>query len=264
MKLILLFLVFCFTFLNINGQVLNVDREIEDDTTFKRIGASVNFSFSNDKQRRNLIDFANTSEVDLFLKNKFLFIFLSHNEITLNGLQMLENNGFFQLRFRDNDTKKIAPDFFTQYQWNGVLGMEHRALFGVNARFRWLENEDSDLYTSIGSFYEYEKWNPFLESYAFQTDSVNVVERNLIRINLSAKFALKIAKNIDFAGITYLQFPLNHEFLRPRWFFDSTLNFKVNKFIGFNIHYNHNFDNYRPLPIDAFYYAVSVGILLKI
>ncbi len=247
----------------IHAQVLNIDREIENDSTFKRIRASFQFNFSNDKQRRNLLDFSNTSEINYFLKNNYLFVFLSHTETAFNGLQVLENNGFFQLRYRDNDSRHVAPDFFTQYQWNGVQGMEHRALVGTNARFRWLEKKKSDLYTSIGVFYEYERWNPFLNSYAFAIDSIGIINRNIFRLNTSVKFALKLGKNIDFVGITYAQFPLNQFFLKPRWFLDSNLNFTVNKHLGFVIHYDHTLDTYRPLPIDDYYYSVSIGINLK-
>ena len=51
-----------------SSQVLNVDREIEVDTVFKRARASFNFNFANDKQKKNLIDFSNASELDYFLK----------------------------------------------------------------------------------------------------------------------------------------------------------------------------------------------------
>ena len=259
-----LFLFFFIGFISLShAQVLNIDREIETDTTFRRVRATFSFNFSNDKQRRSLIDFTNSSEVDYFLKNKYLFILLSQTEVSFNGKQTLENNGFFQLRFRDNDSRKIAPDFFTQYQWNGVQGMEHRALLGCNARMRWLEKKQSDLYTSLGLFYEMEKWNPFLNSYAFQKDSLVIVNRNMFRLNTSAKFAFKIAKNIDFAGTTFVQFPLNSHFITPRWFFDSNLYFTVNKHLGFTIHYDHNFDTYRPLPIDNYYYSITTGIQLK-
>lgn len=259
-----LFLLFFIGFTTLSQtQVLNIDREIETDTTFRRVRATFSFNFSNDKQRRSLIDFTNSSEVDYFLKNNYLFILLSHTEVSFNGKQTLENNGFFQLRFRDNDSRKIAPDLFTQYQWNGVQGMERRALMGANARMRWLEKKQSDLYTSIGIFYESEKWSPFLSSYAFQKDSLGIVNRNMFRLNTSAKFAFKIAKNIDFAGTTFVQFPLNSNFITPRWFLDSNLYFTVNKHLGFTIHYDHNFDTYRPLPVDNYYYSLTTGIQLK-
>lgn len=246
------------------SQVLNIDREIETDTTFHRVRANFNFTFSNDKQKKNLVDFTNVSEVDYFLKNNYLFVFLSKTELAFNGLTALENNGFFQLRFRDNDLRKIAPDAFVQYQWNGVQGMERRALLGVNARMRWLEKRKSDLYTGVGVFYESEKWNPFLGSYAFNSSGLSIVNRNLFRLNLAAKFAFKIAKNIDFAGATFVQFPINTHFTTPRWFFDSNLFFTVNKHLEFTIHYDHNLDTYRPLPIDTYYYSISTGINIKL
>jgi hypothetical protein len=263
MKKIYSFLIILLSVPSIYSQVLNVDRAIKSDTTFHRIKCSFNFNFSNDKQKRNLLDFTNVSEVDVFLKNNYSFIFLTKSELAFNGLTVLENNGFFQLRFRDNDTRTIAPDVFSQYQWNGVQGMERRALLGLNARINWMEKKKSDLYTGIGCFYEAEKWNPFLSSYAFTKDSLDIVYRNIFRLNLTAKFALKLTKHIDFAGTTYVQFPLNNYFTSPRWFFDSNLFFNVNKHLAFTLHYDHNYDAYRPLPIDDYYYSLTTGINVK-
>jgi hypothetical protein len=58
----------------------------------------------------------------------------------------------------------------------------------------------------------------------------------MFRLNIMAKFPLKINKDIDFGGISYLQSPLNSNFNKNRWFFDSNLNFNVNKHILFNLH----------------------------
>lgn len=244
-------------------QVLNIDRENGQDTLKKKFRGSINFSFSSDKQRRNVLDFANTSELALLVKKDRIFVLLSQSEFIFNGPTVIENNGFFQLRFRDNDTRKVYPDFYAQYQWNGVQGMERRALGGVNARFRFLEKKKSDLYASIGLFYESEKWNPSLSAFSFNQDSLQVVYRDLIRLNCAAKFALKIAKGVDLSGSTFVQFPLNENYLQPRWYFDSNLNFEVNRFLSFLIHYDHNLDYYRPLPIDSYYYTLSLGMQLR-
>ena len=249
---------------NIKGQVLNIDRENGQDSVAKRFKCAVNFSFSSDKQKQDLIDFSNTTELDIFTKKDQVFILLGQGEFSFNGTTVLENNGYVQVRFRDNDKRKIYPDIFGQYQWNGIQGMENRSLGGINIRVRFLEKKTSDLYTSLGLFYESEKWNPFLTGYGFPADSLQIFYRNLVRLNLSAKFALKIAKGIDFSGSTFLQSPLNSHFNQPRWFFDSNLNFEVSKHIGFIIHYDHNIDTYRPLPIDTYFYNLSVGLQLKV
>ena len=258
------YLMMIFIVSNVNSQVLNIDREDGNDSIKKKVKCSSSFFFSSDKQKNDLIDFTNTTEIDYFLKKERVIIFLEQVEMSFAGKKALENNGYFQTRFRDNDTRKIYPDYFAQYQWNGIQGMEHRGLGGVNLRLRWMEKTKSDLYTSIGVFYESEKWNPFLTEFSFPSDSLQIVNRNLIRLNTSAKFAIKLSENIDFAGSTFLQFPFNSYFKNPRWFIDVNLNFTINKYLSFMIHYDHNFDSYRPLPISKYFYNLNTGLQIKI
>ena len=252
-------------YFSVNSQVLNIDREGSEDTIPKKIKAFFGFSFSSDKQKKNLLDFNNTSEINYFFSKNYVGLFLAKTDLALNGKTINENNGYFQFRIRDNDKRKVAPDVFIQYQWNGILGLNDRSLGGLNARFKFLENRKSDLYIGLGAFYEVENWNPFISAYAYSNSNVqSKVHREMFRLNMMAKFALKISKNIDFAGISYLQSPLNSNFSKPRWFFDSNLNLIVNKHISFNIHYDHNLDLYRALPIENYYYSLTTGIQINL
>lgn len=255
---------FVFISLWAHAQVLNVDRENGQDSTKKQFLASFAGSFSSDKQKNKFVEFSNSTELDYILKNHYFFVLLNQTDIAFNGKNAIENNGFIQLRFRDNDTRFIAPDAYAQFQWNGIWGLESRSLAGLNARINCLEKKKSDLYFSIGAFYEMERWNPQLSSYAFKTDNLSFVYREMLRLNTVTKFAFKIGKKIDFAGISYIQFPLNNNFLKPRWVFDSNLYFEFSKNLNFLIHYDFNYDDYRPLPIDPFYYSLNFGVQFKI
>jgi len=250
--------------LKYNAQILNIDRENGQDSVKKMFKAAFTANFSSDKQKNNLIQFANISEFEWFLKNNYFLLFLNNSDFAFNGLKILENNGFVQIRCRDNDTRVIAPDFFFQYQWNGIWGMERRVLGGMNLRINCMEKRKSDLYLSTGVFYENELWNPFLSSFAYSGDSLKKLTRELIRLNIVAKFALKLGSKIDFAGVSYVQFPMNNSFLKPRWTIDSNLFFDISKNVNFVIHYSHNYDEYRPLPIDNYYYELNFGIMVKI
>jgi hypothetical protein len=247
----------------VHAQVLNVDRENGQDSTKKRFLASFTCGFSSDKQKNKFIEFSNSGELDYFLKNNYFFVLLNQTDIAFNGITTIENNGFVQLRFRDNDTRRVAPDFYTQFQWNGVWGLANRSLAGVNARFNFLEKRKSDLYFSIGGFYEIEHWNAKLAAYSYKIDGINSVYREMFRLNTTTKFALKIGPKIDFAGISYLQFPLNSNFSKPRWLFDSNLFFEFSRRVNFLLHYDFNYDSFRPLPIDKFYYSLNFGIQFK-
>jgi len=250
----------------IQGQLLNIDRENGQDSTIRKIAFSYNVSFTSDKQSQNLLDLSNQIELDFFLKKDKIAIFLGNMDASFNGKVILENNGDFQLRIRDNDKRKVAPDYYCKYQWNGVLGIQNRALAGCNARFRFWEEKKNDLYGSVGVFYELEKWNPNLSSYGFSIDSSIEVIRKIPRLNLSSKTAIQLKQGIDFSASTFVQFPMNDQFqhfLNPRWFFDMNLFFEINSHIAMNLHYDHNFDTYRPLPIDNYYYNLNVGFQLK-
>jgi hypothetical protein len=248
------------------GQILNVDRENGQDSIARTQLFSWNVNFSSDKQKKNLLEFTNMAEYDRFFKNQQVLIALVHTDASFNGKSILENNGYFQMRLRNNDKKRVAPDYFIQYQWNGIWGLQNRALAGCNARFKFWDDKTDDLYMSIGAFYEYEKWNPNLSSYAFEGKNTEIVYRQIPRLNFSVKTAVQIIKGIDLSAITFLQFPMNEafrHFTQPRWFLDLNLNFDINKHLAMVLHYDQNLDYYRPLPIGVYFYNLNLGFQLK-
>ncbi|MFM6947017.1 MAG: DUF481 domain-containing protein [Flavobacteriales bacterium] len=262
--------VFCFFHLFISNccsQILFLDRENASDTLHRKFTGLIDLTITADKQRKDIIELTQQSEFDWKVKKSNVVILLTHTDFVFNGPVVLENNGYFQIRFRDNDTKKVAPDYFLQYQWNGITGLQNRAIAGLNARFRFWDDRKDDFYSSAGLFYEYEKWNPFLINYAFGGSSLQMTERNLLRLNLSLKTAFQLHNGIDFSFITYLQSPLNaglKNIFAARWSVDSQINFQLNKHLFFNIKYNHNLDYFRPLPIDVFFYSFTLGCRLLV
>jgi len=264
-QLLTLFFVTCLV--GIQAQVLNVDRVQNNDTVFKHNKLSLNFGFNMDKQRHNLVQFAAQIENDFFLKKqRTVWILLANTDASFNGKNILENNGYFQTRYRDNDTRRYYPDFYLQYQWNAVWGLQRRALGGCNLRFRFWENRKDDLYASIGAFYEYEKWNPSLSGFGFIKDSLNNVERYVPRLNSSLKTSIKFHDAIDLAASSFVQFPMNQKFknfINPRWILDVRVSFHVTKHFTVQVQYDHSYDGYRPLPIQDYYYNFNIGFLIN-
>ena len=151
-KYLLLLHIFVFYLLssNIYSQVLNIDREGVENEIKKKWISSADLSLSSDKNKLNLLDIASKIEIANFLKNNYMFIGMLNYNITMNGNEVIQNEGYAQIRFRDNDKRKISNESFLQYQWNGTLGMEYRKLIGSNVRFKILEKSDIDLYTGTG------------------------------------------------------------------------------------------------------------------
>jgi hypothetical protein len=242
------------------AQVLVIDREFSVDSLSKNYILSGTFSFNSDKQKNNMTEFNSNFEYDRIFSNNYVFISSIKNDLTSNGANFIQNEGSTQLLYRDNDKRKFSPEIFLQYQWNGAWGMENRFLQGVNLRERWLEKSGFDFITATGIFREVERWNwNGVSENLIPTDAA-VIEKDLFRFNTYIKSGIQIAKNIDFSAITFLQFPLNEDFVKPRWFWDCNLNFYMSRNLNFQIHYDHMYDTNRVVPISNYYYSISTGI----
>jgi len=248
---------------NINSQILNVDREGVENEIKKNWISSADLSLSSDKNKLNLLDIASKIEIANFLKNNYMFVGMVNYNLTMNGNEVIQNEGYIQIRFRDNDKRKISNESFLQYQWNGTLGMEHRKLIGSNIRFKIIENSDLDLYTGTGVFYEMEQWNFGGVNDIDTSLFPGTVSRNVFRLNHYWKGAYKINDNIDISGVSYFQLPINSDMANLRWFFDFNTNIKMTKNLSFVIHYDGTYDNYRLVPIANYYYSLNFGIQLK-
>ena len=119
---------------SIGAQILNIDREVGADTAIKSWSASITSSFSSDKLKGNLIDFSNRTEFDKRLKNNYVIIGQLNTDLTFLEKDIIQNEGYFQLRYRDFDKRKLSLESYLQYQWNGSLGMAYRKVIGSNAR----------------------------------------------------------------------------------------------------------------------------------
>lgn len=242
------------------GQVLVIDREAITDTLKKNYILSGTFSFNSDKQKKNVTDFNSNFEYDRLFKNHYVFISSIKSALTSSGGDLIQNEGVIQLRYQDNDFRKFSPELFMQYQWNGAWGMEDRRLQGINIRERWIEKDGFDLITAIGVFREQETWNWKGVSDKLVPVNANIIKKDIFRFNTYIKSAFQISKNIDFSAISYVQFPLSDDFMKPRWFLDGNLNFNFSKHVNFQIHYDHMFDSNRVVPISEYYYSVSTGV----
>ena len=244
-------------------QILNIDRVTSADSIPKKWVSVVNFSFSSDKLKKDLLDVSSKIEINRFFHNDYVLVGSFHNDVTLNGNDVLQNEGYTQLRYRDNDKHEWSNESYVQYQWNGALGMENRKVIGSNIRKKVIEKKEIDLYTGLGIFYEAEQWNWSGVENVDLTVHPYPLNRSLLRLNHYWKCAYKINENIDVSAVSYFQLPLNAEILNLRWYIDLDTNIKMTKNASFVIHYDHTYDDYRLVPISKYYYSLNFGIQLK-
>jgi hypothetical protein len=189
-----------------------------------------------------------------------MLLALFRNDAVFSGGQTIQNEGIAHIRYRDMDTRKLSPEYFIQYQWNGAWGMEYRNIAGANMRIRWLDISGLDVYTGHGFFGEQERWN----WRGVKPENLPVVQadqtRSMLRFNNYLKLSARISKNADLTTVSYWQFPIEGRFFQNRCFFESNLTVKAVDHFSILIHWDHIRDKNRLVPIEKFYYSVSTGI----
>jgi hypothetical protein len=246
----------------VQAQIMNIDRSLPLDSSGKNTRFVTSLAFSSDKNKGNLIELNINAELDRYFKNNYVLLALVKADATFINKESLQNDGFLHFRYRDNDTRKLSAEAFVQYQWNGAWGMEYRILGGGNLRYKLVEKPHNDLYTGLGIFQEWERWNWS----GVKDQPINITEkvnRQSLRLNNYWKYSGKINDHIDVSVVNFLQFPFNDQFLQPRWFIDANMYVKTGKHFSFVFHWDHILDTNPAVPIDHFFYSFSTGIQIN-
>jgi len=248
-----------------NAQIINIDRELNSDSILKNWQFQVAASYSSDKQQNNINDLNTSFEVTRFLANKYAIIAAAQVNSTISGRTTIQNEGFLHLRYRDVDSRKLSPEYYMQYQWNGAWGMQSRALYGANLRYKILDRTGFDLFTGIGLFQQYEVWNwNGVNDIALYPNHPDLITDNKLRVNNYLKLAKKIARNLDFAITSIQQFNAISIANNPhfRWYLIGQVNYDINKNFKLSFNWDHVYDFKPLLPINKFYYGYSTTLNL--
>ncbi len=256
-------LVFIFS-IQSKAQILNIDRVVNDSMPknwYALIAASASF----DKQKNDLIDVSLYSESVVKLKNAYGIVYVGQYDGTLSEYNFVKDEGYFQARLRDLDTRIKSLEFFIQYQWNGIWGMENRKLVGGNFRRRLFTNKNADGYLGLGTFYQSERWNYTGVEHIENTDLLKQNQYNDgFRSNIYLKIAKKIFKNCDLVVQNTIQSNLIGISQKPdiRWSAQAALTYDINKNFQLKYIYDHMYNQAPVVPINKFYYSYKFSVNL--
>jgi hypothetical protein len=262
-KFLLLFTVLKAT--EVQAQILNVDREILDSMPKNWYGL-ISGSLSQDKQKLDIRDINLYTESVIKQKNGTGITYVGQFDATISGKQILQNEGYFQLKHRDLDKRKNSLEYFLQYQWNGAWGMQSRALAGLNLRKRLFEEKGYDLYLGVGGFAQKEIWNynGVADATKIPLNPRNIVDQQL-RLNTYLKGAIKLSSKCDLVCQTYVQSNALSLIDNPkiRWYLSSEIvyNLTENWMLGFN--FDHTYNQNNPVPIGKYYYGYLINLSFK-
>jgi len=254
MKKISLFILILYFNNPLSAQILNADRfggQLDSTTSFK---ALFDIGFSLQKQVDLLFSLDGKLDLSYFHKST-LFVLVGNFKLFRSGSTNLLNGGFAHARVRVLKKNWIHPEFFGQYQLDGILGMETRILGGGNLRFILTEDKKTHLHFGLGAMYEFERWNYSAIPSTFTITDDTPVLNHYIKLNCYLSYTQKIKDIADFQITAYFQARPDRFVLYPRISFNGKMTFKFTKNIHFAIVYNVYYDALPPVPIAPLYFS---------
>ncbi len=247
---------------SLKSQILNADGFGTVVDSANRWKGHVDFGMQLNKQTSLIVSFDTRADLSHWWRGNVMML-AGRFMLFRTGSQNLVNGGYGHYRFRVQKHWRLHPEFFTQYQLDGIRGMEERILGGVNLRWRIFEKEKLSLFVVLGAMYENERWN-----YSGVPDTVFIaddtpIRNHLIKLNSHITYKHQLNELADIYVVGYVQAQPNEQILSPRLSADFRLNFNLNKNISFSVRYTLNYDAAPVVPINKLYYLMINKLVFR-
>jgi putative salt-induced outer membrane protein YdiY len=219
-------------------------------------GDSLSFSFQLDYSgtQGNVV----TDQLDLapsFVKigKKHDFkLFGAYSILTTDQNNVL-NGAFGHLRHNYKITERLKTFEFYQRQFNEVLLLTTREVYGGGLRYSII-NQDS-LLLDFGGGLMYE--NEYLNKETLLTDEIS--ETHFIRATIIFSFQVQLKKGIQINNVVYYQ-PHLADISDFRLLNDFHLMININEYLNFNSSFTLRFDSKPPSILSDFDSSINVGL----
>ncbi len=252
------FIIAQFCIINSNAQVLNTDKTSALDSN-KKIQSQISLAIATDQQKKSLVDLYYAGDFTFVGKENATTLYTKVDKVS-NGGVSIQDLGTFQLKNNRKISNKFYVESFVQYQWDGGLGLESRALIGMNLVHYLKNTQKEDFFFGGGIFLEKEKWN------FSQVNDLSLVNNAPIlilhpKLNLTAKYSI-INPNNNFELIirAFNQSGWNNKLLTNRTSVFTTLQFPISKKFTTSFNIDFLYDTAPIVPIDHFHYNYAQSL----
>jgi hypothetical protein len=226
------------------GQVINIESKRFLKDTNGLVG-NIGANFSINQNTKQVISLGLNSHIQYHF-NKHRILAISDLSFIKAGDNDFVNSGFQHLRYNYKLANRITWEAFVQAQYNKVLLLDRRYLYGTGPRFKILKEKNIRVYAASLYMYEYQSQN---------NDSLHRFNNRI-----SAYITLSINFNkVEFASTTFYQ-PNFANFNDYRIATDNNFDLEINNHLSFRVGFNLLYDTRQPFRIPATTYILKNGL----
>jgi hypothetical protein len=249
----------------LQAQILDFDRRAWTTTTETQQPLTLLSGFSlNLDQEQELVSNLK-GDVDLsYLFADHLVALIYTQAWSASGEDIIKNAGYAHLRFRLNRMADLQPEFFVQYQWNGVRGMLNRQLLGSNIRLHSRPGGRSDLFLALGLMMENERWDyRAVAADDLPVDQSEVLVRAPV-INSYIKWIRGMGDHSDLTFVSYFQYRIDDRWHTFRISPVVKFNTEITKTLGVNLQASLAHDENPIVPVRTTHFETTVGVTFSL
>ena len=237
-----------FLFGNIKAQVINIENKRFLNDSNGWVGVT-DFAFNILQNTQQVVSFSNNFRIQ-YQKNRSRIIFLNDINFIKAGTTNFVNAGYQHIRYNYKFNKHLTLEAFTQTQYNPILRLNFRYLFGLGPRVKIVKTPHVKIYIASLYMFEYDD---------ISNESEKIYEH---RISSYITFSLNLFKNVDVSSTTFYQ--PNLGFINDyRIANDTGLEIIINKHLNYKTSFNLLYDTKQPSGIPNLVYALRNGISIK-
>ncbi len=166
------------------------------------------------------------------------------------------NSGYIHLRHNFKISERLKTLAFYQVQFNEVLLLNQRQLFGLGLRYRLIDKDSLSYDISAGPMREYE----MLDGASLEPGET--IATSFTRASIVSSFSWEAGKNFSIHHVLYYQ-PYLSDFSDFRLLNDLNFVVSLSKYFSLVTAVTTRYDNLPPSTLKKFDNAVSIGVNVK-
>lgn len=230
--------------------------------TNRRYAGIISGSFSSQTQKLIVNQLNTRGELATRLKGNNILTFAQNFQLVRNGTETVLSGGYVFVRFRNNISHHLYPEYTGQYQWLEVRGLLQKVALTSNLRYNMIRTDKLVLGAAAGIVMEYEKWGYDGVPDERLPANTNPKEVYNPRFNSYISYDHAIADRVSLDMAVYYQVRTDRQLSRPRLGSHSRVNFKINSHLVYSVTLRLMEDFEPVVPVDPLWYNFSNEIAL--
>ena len=207
-------------------------------------------------EKENVLTLKNTANLNLLIKKSRVINLINKLEFSTYGKKITVSGGYVHAEYRYllHHAFEVYP--YVESQWAGSRGMTFKISSGVQSRYRLVNTEHCLMFTAVGLFYEFEKWQypdppAGISDYAYS---------RRVKSHLSLRFKHSLGEHWELTTTAIHQAKPDSYFKSARFGGAVDLAYHITPKIGIRGTYRIIYDTSPIVPVRKDYNTVDAGI----